>query len=85
MPDYGLPEYHIHIGYSQVKKAFVFALQEIIERYEPRVQSLMVEQVNCERDDCVLQVTLNAAIASLDALSFDAQLLTGGEVLVRTR
>lgn len=85
MPDYGLPEYHIDQGFSENNKSFASALKEVIERYEPRVRSLVVEEINRDQGDCVLQLTLKASLANVNDMRFDALLLTGGGVLVRNR
>lgn len=83
MMDYGLPEYAPHQNHFEIKQAFTMALKEAIERYEPRIRALNVQETRLDGNNCIVHVTLKASLMCREQLNFDALLLSGGEVLIR--
>lgn len=83
MPEYGVPEYDTRPQFSYAKQQFISSLKELIERYEPRITSLVIYEINSERCDCVLQLKLTATLADLQTFCLAALLLSGGEMLVK--
>lgn len=81
MPDYGMPEYDATQDFRLAKNHFITALKEVLERYEPRIISLHVEELRSERVDCVLQVRLIAKLVQ-ESFTFAALLLSGGDVYI---
>lgn len=82
LPDYGLPDYTHQNQFAYKKQHFMTALKELIERYEPRIQSLTVNEVMTERSDCILQVQLVATLTCATEICLAALLLSGGELMV---
>lgn len=82
MPDYGMPEYDSRPESLNSNVHFINALKNTIECYEPRVISLIVDEVDADRPDCVLQVKLTASLAYFESVSLAALLLSGGEMVL---
>lgn len=82
LPQYGLPEYNPKQRVQQEKKQFIKELLLVIKRYEPRIISLDIEEVEIQPLNCVLQVKLMAKMIDDVLFSMDAMVLSGGKVLV---
>lgn len=82
LPQYGLPEYNPKQRVQHEKRQFINELRLVIKRYEPRIISLNIEEVEIQPLNCVLQVKLMAKMIDDAPFSMDAMVLSGGEVLV---
>ncbi|GGI89820.1 hypothetical protein GCM10007966_18150 [Legionella impletisoli] len=82
LPDYGLSEYPIHQGFAEMQKKFVDDLKTVIERFEPRVSSLIIEGITNDTRNGVLQVSIQADLKVMEAINFQAQLLKNGEIRI---
>ena len=82
LPDYGLPEYCMHHQVLQEKKKFILEIKQLVERYEPRITSLTISEMDAQRHDCVLQLKLVATLANTQLFVLNALLLGGGDLMV---
>ncbi|WP_133129406.1 type VI secretion system baseplate subunit TssE [Legionella yabuuchiae] len=82
MPDYGLSEYPVHQVFAETQKRFIDDLKTLIERFEPRVNSLTVIEIKNDVQHCVLQVSLQADLMQKNAINFEARLLNNGAIKI---
>ncbi len=83
MPEYGLPDYGIHPEQRSAKQYFIEAVESLVQRYEPRIDSLKIKEVVSERVDCILQLALTARIKSSDTIQFNTLVISGGGLIVQ--
>lgn len=81
MPDYGMPEYDFTQDEYIAKNHFIDALKQTIERYEPRIRSLQITEIQSRNADCVLELELHAILID-DLFSLAAFLLNAGDIVV---
>lgn len=81
MPEYGLPEFSPHHSCPQEKKAYMAAIKNLIERFEPRITCLEIEEVMPQAAACIMQLRFKALLSGGDPLNLEAMLLSGGTMM----
>lgn len=70
-PDYGLPN-------AGAAASFVFAIKQVIEKYEPRLREVKVVEKKLIYSDSILCVEIYAQATNGQAMQFDTYLMNNG-------
>ncbi len=83
MPDYGLPDLcTVYQSLPDGKCEFVTMIQHVIEKYEPRLTDVNVDDDTQDNRACVLSLTIKAEIIGDEHAQFESYFYSAGHVLL---
>lgn len=81
MPDYGLPDLRtIYQTLPDGKIEFVLMIKKTIEKYEPRLTDVTIDEDLINHRACVLSLTITADIKGNEQAQFDSYFYSAGHV-----
>tara|TARA_Y100000588_G_scaffold378079_1_gene458031 strand:- start:2568 stop:2951 length:384 start_codon:yes stop_codon:yes gene_type:complete len=83
LPDYGMPELQDQANLAELKKNVVSGLKTLIEKYEPRVTGLRIEDASIHQESNRLQLKITAFLFNDDTLCFEAFLMNNHQLYIQ--
>ena len=81
MPDYGLPDLRsVYQALPDGKCEFVLMVKHVIEKYEPRLTDIIIDDENHGNRACVLSLTIKANIIGNAHAQFESYFYSAGHV-----
>jgi type VI secretion system protein len=82
MPDYGLPDLQtIYQSFPRGKVDFIIMVKNMINRFEPRLSDVSVEE-NTRNSSCIINLVILATINGSKSTKFDSYFYSEGSVKV---
>jgi len=86
MSDYGLPDVEdIYEGLPYSQQTLAFEVKKLIEKYEPRVKSVIVLAKDIKQNDCVINLDIQAFLVNGLSLQFSTKFASGGKASVHRK
>lgn len=81
LPDYGLPDLQsIYQSFPQGVLNFIELLQKKIDKYEPRLNNILIESDNKGKERCVISLMISAEIINQGSALFEGDFYSAGHV-----
>lgn len=83
MPDYGLPDVSaIYQDLPYSIDQLLKAVSETIEKYEPRLEKVIVTHKPDKEQDCVLYLQIQAQLTNSGNIKFDTYFMSSGQTVI---